>query len=63
MTCPTPMIIAAALVNPVLSGFTSAAAIIIGVGQVKHVLGYDVPRFEHFYEQVGFLFTNITHTN
>ncbi|MEM6529631.1 MAG: SulP family inorganic anion transporter [Chloroflexota bacterium] len=27
------------------------------------MLGYDVPRFEHFYEQVGFLFTNITHTN
>ena len=40
------------LSHPVLSGFTSAAALIIGFSQVKHVLGYDVPRGEHFYEQV-----------
>ena len=40
------------LSHPVLVGFTAAAAIIIGFSQLKHVLGYSVPRFEHFYEQV-----------
>ena len=34
------------LSHPVLSGFTSAAAIIISVSQFKHVLGFDVPRGE-----------------
>ncbi len=34
------------LSHPVLSGFTSAAAIIIGFSQLKHVLGYSVPRGE-----------------
>ncbi len=37
------------LSHPVLVGFTAAAAIIIGFSQVKHVLGFSVPRFEHFY--------------
>jgi sulfate permease, SulP family len=39
------------LSHPVLAGFTSAAAIIIGFSQLKHVLGFDVPR-GHFYEQL-----------
>lgn len=39
------------LSHPVLSGFTSAAAIVIGFSQVKHLLGVSVPRFPHFYEQ------------
>uniref|UniRef100_A0A7S0EIC5 STAS domain-containing protein n=1 Tax=Hanusia phi TaxID=3032 RepID=A0A7S0EIC5_9CRYP len=30
------------LSHPVVSGFTSAAAIIIGLGQLKHVLGYSL---------------------
>lgn len=32
------------LSHPVVSGFTSAAAIIIGVSQLKHLLGLDIPR-------------------
>ncbi len=41
------------LSHPVLVGFTAAAAIMIGFSQVKHVLGYSVPRTEAFYEQVA----------
>jgi SulP family sulfate permease len=40
------------LSHPVLSGFTSAAALLIGFSQVKHLLGVSVPRHEHFYENV-----------
>ncbi len=36
--------ITALLSRPVLSGFTSAAAIVIGTSQMKHVLGVSIPR-------------------
>jgi SulP family sulfate permease len=36
----------------VLAGFTSAAAIVIGFSQVKHLLGVNIPRTEHFYQQL-----------
>lgn len=32
------------LSHPVIAGFTSAAAIIIGMSQVKHIFGIDIPR-------------------
>lgn len=32
------------LSHPVISGFTSAAALIIGFSQLKHLLGIDIPR-------------------
>ncbi len=32
------------LSHPVISGFTSAAAIIIGLSQLKHILGINIPR-------------------
>ena len=32
------------LSHPVLAGFTSAAAIVIGFSQLKHILGYAIPR-------------------
>jgi SulP family sulfate permease len=38
------------LSHPVISGFTSAAAIVIGFSQLKHLLGLMIPRTEHFYE-------------
>jgi sulfate permease, SulP family len=50
------------LSHPVLSGFTSAAAIIIGFSQVKHVLGYSVPRSEHFHEQVWYTLEHLGQT-
>ena len=40
------------LSHPVISGFSSAAAIVIGFSQVKSLLGISIPRSEHFYEQV-----------
>lgn len=39
------------LSHPVISGFTSAAALVIGFSQLKHLLGIPIPRTEHFYEQ------------
>lgn len=38
------------LSHPVLSGFSSAAAILIALSQVKHLLGVKVPQTEHFHE-------------
>ncbi|MFW6050418.1 MAG: SulP family inorganic anion transporter [Myxococcota bacterium] len=35
------------LSHPVISGFTSAAALIIGFSQLKHLLGVDIPRSHH----------------
>lgn len=40
------------LSHPVISGFTSAAAIIIGLSQLKHLLGIHMPRSEHVHEIV-----------
>jgi SulP family sulfate permease len=34
----------------VLSGFTSAAALIIGLSQLKHLLGVDIPRSNYIHE-------------
>ncbi len=38
------------LSHPVVSGFTSAAALIIGLSQLKHLLGVDLPRSHHVHE-------------
>ena len=38
------------LSHPVVSGFTSAAAIIIGFSQLQHVLGFSIPRSHHVHE-------------
>jgi len=38
------------LSHPVISGFTSAAALIIGLSQLKHLLGVDIPRTHHINE-------------
>ncbi|MEM7657593.1 MAG: solute carrier family 26 protein [Bacteroidota bacterium] len=35
---------------PVLTGFTSAAALIIGLSQLKHLLGIDLPRSQYVHE-------------
>jgi SulP family sulfate permease len=40
------------LSHPVISGFTSAAALIIGLSQLKHLLGVDIPRSHHVHEIV-----------
>ena len=40
------------LSHPVLVGFTSAAALIIGFSQVKHLMGVSIERSEHFHDTV-----------
>ncbi|MCB0167196.1 MAG: solute carrier family 26 protein [Anaerolineae bacterium] len=51
------------LSHPVLAGFTSAAAIVIGFSQVKHLLGLSMPSTEQFYEVVLYAATNLTASN
>jgi len=41
------------LSHPVISGFTSAAALIIGLSQLKHLLGIDIPRSNYIHEIIG----------
>ncbi len=36
--------------HPVISGFTSAAALVIGFSQLKHLLGVSLPRTHHVHE-------------
>ena len=48
---------------PVVSGFTSAAAITIGFGQVKHLLGIKVKSSEYFIPEVIETFKNVGNTN
>ena len=38
------------LSHPILAGFTSAAALIIGFSQLKHLLGVDIQRSHHVHE-------------
>jgi len=49
--------------HPVTSGFTSAAAIIIGFSQLKYILGYKLAKSEYFVVTLGNLFANIGDTN
>ncbi len=51
------------LSNPVIVGFTSAAAIIIGVSQLKDLLGFTIPRFTHTYETVMYAVNHLEQTN
>lgn len=45
--------------HPVVSGFTSGAAIIIGLSQLKYILGFDVPKSQYIYETVGYMIKDI----
>ncbi|WP_373496385.1 SulP family inorganic anion transporter [Aquiflexum sp.] len=47
------------LSHPVINGFTSAAAIIIGLSQVKHLFRIDLPNSEHIQEMAVAIFQNI----
>lgn len=48
---------------PVISGFTSAASIIIIVTQLKDIFGMDIPRFTHSYNTLIYALQNIQHTH
>ena len=47
------------LSRPVISGFTSAAAIIIGMSQLKHLLRIDLPNSEHIQEMILAILQNL----
>ena len=51
------------LSHPVVSGFTSAAALIIGLSQLKHLLGFDIPRSHYVHEIVLSAFDGINQIN
>ncbi|RYM35001.1 solute carrier 26 family protein [Brumimicrobium glaciale] len=47
------------LSHPVINGFTSAAAIIIGLSQIKHLFGIELPRSEYVQDIMVSIFHNI----
>ncbi len=51
------------LSHPIISGFTSAAALIIGLSQLKHILGISVPRTHHIQELVEKIIQNAPSAN
>jgi len=51
------------LSKPVISGFTSAAAIIIGLSQLKHLLGTDIERSNQIHILLQNAFNTIDQTN
>lgn len=51
------------LSQPVISGYTSAAAIIIGLSQLKHLLGVELPSSNLIHEIVASAAGNISETN
>lgn len=51
------------LSHPVISGFTSAAALIIGLNQLKHLLGIDIERNNHIHKIIMDAMSNLQNTH
>lgn len=51
------------LSHPVLVGFTSAAAVIIAISQLKDLFGFPIPRFSHSYESLFYAIQHLGETN
>lgn len=51
------------LSHAVISGFTSAAALMIGFSQLKHLLGISLPRTESFFALLQAITQRLTQTN
>jgi SulP family sulfate permease len=51
------------LANPVISGFTSASAIIIGASQLKHLLGIEIPSSQTLVQTLSALAHNLDQFN
>ncbi len=47
------------LSHPVISGFTSAAALIIGFSQLKHLIGVDIPRSSEVHTITIYAFSHV----
>ena len=52
--------VASLLSRPVLSGFVSAAAILIGLSQLDALLGVDAPRTQYFHDTALALYDNLS---
>lgn len=51
------------LSNPLIAGFTAAAALTISFSQLKHLLGIDIPRFTYLHEIILHTFTHFDQIN
>jgi sulfate transporter 4 len=51
------------LSHAVVSGFTSAAAIIIGLSQIKYIFGYDIPSDKSLHQMLPNIFASIDEFN
>ncbi len=51
------------LSHPVIAGFTSAAAVIVSINQLKDILGFSIPRLKHTYQTLFYAVENISQTN
>ncbi len=51
------------LSHPIIAGFTSAAAVIIAVNQLKDMLGIEIPRMDHPVETLLYALKNISSTH
>lgn len=51
------------LSHPVIIGFTSAAAIIIAISQLKDAFGFVIPRFAHTYQTLVYTIQHLAETN
>lgn len=51
------------LSHPVIAGFTSAAAIIIGISQLKYLLGFDIPNFPNALEKLTYAVQHLDQFN
>ena len=51
------------LSHPVIAGFTSAAAVIIGISQLKDLLGFAIPNFPHPMEKLVYACSHLGEIN
>ncbi|MDC6361827.1 MULTISPECIES: SulP family inorganic anion transporter [Flavobacteriaceae] len=51
------------LSKPVISGFTSAAAILIGLGQLKHIFGVQISQSSKIHQLLGNIFDSLGQIN
>ena len=51
------------LSHPVIAGFTSGAAVVIAVSQLKYLLGIEIPRFKELHETVIYAIQHIQEIN
>lgn len=49
--------------SPVLTGFTTAAAVVIGVNQMQHILGFFLPEMHYNYNTLTYLIQHMGDTN